>query len=134
MNNEIKDEHLASNAGPTEPLEHGAAVHAPTTTDAEAMEREADRQAHAMGANLRQDVSDWAAGRDGASARTVAASSLPQDPAPAPKRSAPRAVRKPAAPVVEAPAAKTAKKPFSMSYAGVTTAQHIKAMLARGAR
>lgn len=108
-----------------------------SATDQEAVDREADRQAGAMGANLRQDVAAWAAGREGASARANAAPNPPVDTAPASaaptKRATPR-VRKAAVPATEEVTAKAVKKPFSMSYSGVTTAQHIQSMIDRGVR
>lgn len=92
--------------------------------------READRQADAMKANLREDVASWSAARHEASARQVA------ELVPAPVK--PAAVRPSRAkPKVVAPVAQATpqpKKPFGMAYDGVTTAQHIQSMIDKGRR
>ena len=94
-------------------------------------EREADRQAKAMNDGLRKDVKEWAAARHGSASRAADGVGVPPQAAvsavPASR------VRKPKTAPVVAPA-QVRNKPFSMSYDGVTTAEHIATMLARGAR
>ena len=78
-------------------------------------ERQADKQANEMKDQLRKEVALWNASRDDTSARQVAELSVPVA-APAPKpEGAPR-------------------KPFSMAFDGVTDAEHITYMIARGRR
>ena len=95
-------------------------------------DREADRQADAT-VRLRKEVATWSAERSGASARHAAELSVPVasqpslQPAKRVKRSAP-----------VSPAANKAttgpKKPFTMSYDGVTEEDYITYMIARGTR
>ena len=101
--------------------------------DQDDTERQADKQANVMKDQLRKEVALWNAARDDTSARQVADFSVPVTPAPS-LRPAKRASRaKPAAVSTPKPA-DGAKKPFSMSFDGVTDAQHISYMIARGAR
>jgi len=96
-------------------------------------EREADRQADAMKAQLRKDVDSWSKARSESSPGRIAEASPPVAGKPA---SQPAAKAKKASP--RAPAAKqqvdTPSKPFSMSYDGGTTAEYIQYMINRGAR
>lgn len=77
---------------------------------------------------LRKDAASWAKERASSSARG------PADDFPVPVTK-PARVRKPAAAAV-APAkpVSAVKKPFGMSYDGVTNAQHITDMINRGRR
>jgi hypothetical protein len=97
------------------------------------IERQADKQANVMKDQLRKEVAQWNAARDDTSARQAADFSVPVTP-PAAPRPAKRASRaKPVAtPEPKLPGA--ARKPFSMSFDGVTDAEHITYMIARGAR
>jgi hypothetical protein len=93
-----------------------------------------DRQADAMKDQLRKDVASWSAARSGASVRQAEEFSVPavqvvRQPAPQPAKRVRRA--KPTTPEVN-PSAQ--KKPFSMSYDGVTQADYITYMIARGTR
>jgi hypothetical protein len=104
----------------------------PPTQDDDA-EREDDRQADAMKAQLRKDVESWAKARSDSSPGRIA-----KKDAPAVKESSSRSVagakkaRAPTTPVAK-PAASTSK-PFGMSYDGTTTAEYIQYMIDRGAR
>jgi hypothetical protein len=95
-------------------------------------DHEIDGKAKAMKDQLRKDVASWSAARPEESARQTADFSVPApkqpslQPAPKTKRS------KPAAPDLKPAPARN--KPFSMSYGGVTNAEHIANMIARGAR
>jgi hypothetical protein len=93
-------------------------------------EREADRQADAMRARLREDVASWSAERGEAPLRHEAKASVPEakQASPTPRAKKVKQAVQPLQP------SQTAKKPFSMSYDGVTTAQHIRYMMDRGAR
>ncbi len=99
-------------------------------------ERQADKQANEMKDQLRKEVALWNAARDDSSARQVADLRAPATPraAPRPAKKATRA--KSAAAPTAAPGAKpgAAKKPFSMAFDGVTDAEHITYMIARGRR
>jgi hypothetical protein len=100
--------------------------------DQENPDREDAREAKAMNDQLRKDVASWSATRPEDQARQAADFSAPAVKPPTPP-TAPKAKRsKPAAP--EAAPAPARNKPFSMSYGGVTNAEHIANMIARGAR
>jgi len=89
---------------------------------------ETNAEAKSMNDQLRRDVASWSAARPATSTAPAAEPSIA-----APKQPAPKAKRpKPAAPDPQPPQART--KPFSMSYGGVTNAEHIAIMIARGAR
>ncbi len=93
---------------------------------------EAAKQADAMKDQLRKDVASWSAARSEVSARDVAASAVPvvrQLPSPAAKR-----LRRPRPASPEVAAGSAGKKPFRMSYDGVTEADYVTYMMARGAR
>ncbi len=96
----------------------------PTPTDDK--DEAADLDMARMKQQLHKDVASWSTGRSEDTARqttemTVAAAN--------PVAAKPVRRAKPAA--TEAPGATTApKKPFAMSYAGVTSAQHINHMIA----
>jgi hypothetical protein len=96
-------------------------------------ERQADKEADEMKDQLRKEVAVWNAERNDSSARQVAESGMTAAArtAPQPAKKAKRA--KPAVASVVQPTG-TAKKPFAMSFDGVTDAQHISYMIARGAR
>jgi hypothetical protein len=101
--------------------------------DQDDTDRQADKQANVMKDQLRKEVEQWNATRDDTSARQAADFSVPvtQPAAPRPVKRASRA--KPVAAPDPKPAG-AAKKPFSMSFDGVTDAEHITYMIARGAR
>ena len=92
----------------------------------------ADRQTDALKDQLRKDVASWSAARSGGSAREAAELSVPviRQPALPPAKRVKR--QNPVSPVVNPVSAR--KKPFGMSYDGVTEADYITYMLARGAR
>lgn len=93
---------------------------------------EAEKQASAMKDQLSEDVASWSAGRTDVSARQVAEISgqIAKPPALQPAKRVRRTKTEAPAPQ----AASTAKKPFSMSYDGVSEADYITYMIARGAR
>jgi hypothetical protein len=101
--------------------------------DQDDTQREADKQANGMKDQLRKEVAQWNAARDDTSGRQAADFSVPVTTPPA-LRTAKRAPRAKAA-VADAPKpADGPRKPFSMSFDGVTDAEHISYMIARGAR
>jgi hypothetical protein len=93
-------------------------------------EREADRQADAMKARLREDVASWSAERGEAPLRHEPKARVPA----AKQASATPRVKKVKQAAQPLQPAEAVKKPFSMSYDGVTTAEHIRYMMDRGAR
>ncbi len=101
--------------------------------DQDDTERQADKQANVMKDQLRKEVAQWNAARDDTSTRQAADFSVPATPHPAP-RPAKRASRAKTAAAPAPQPASTAGKPFSMSFDGVTDAEHITYMIARGAR
>jgi hypothetical protein len=94
---------------------------------------EADRNADMMRDQLRKDVESWSAARSGAPARQAAEVSVPgaRQPSlqPAKRARPPRPVSPDVAKTESGP-----KKPFSMSYDGVTDADYITYMISRGTR
>jgi hypothetical protein len=92
-----------------------------------------DGQVDAMKDQLRKDVASWSAARSGGSARaselSVATAEPPRQPSPP---AAKRVRRTTAASADIKPAIQ--KKPFTMSYDGVTQADYITYMIARGSR
>jgi hypothetical protein len=101
--------------------------------DQDETQRQADKQANVMKDQLRKEVAQWNAAREDASGRHAMEPSGPAAPPAAPRPAKRATPTKPAA----APAPKPAgavKKPFSMSFDGVTDAEHITYMIARGAR
>jgi len=94
--------------------------------------RDADRQADAMKAQLRKDVASWSAARSENSGRNAAEAAVPVAKQAAPRPAA--QARKSKAAPAEVKTAGADKKPFSMSYDGVTTSEHIDYMITRGAR
>lgn len=91
-----------------------------------------DSQSASLTDQLRKDVASWSAARSGRSARETAERGVPvtRQPALPPVRRAPPS--SPASPQVKP--ASSGKKPFGMSYDGVTETDYITYMLARGAR
>ncbi len=88
---------------------------------------ESDREMARMQQHLRQDVAFWSGQRpDETQRRTAAFVPPPVPPVAAP---AVRRVKAPLPPVAAAPPSGP-KKPFSMSYSGMTSAQHIDRMIA----
>jgi len=105
----------------------------PLGHDQDETQRQADKQANVMKDQLRKEVALWSAGRDDASARLVADVGVPATPRPAALPAKRKSRAKPAASPTPQPAGAT-KKPFSMSFDGVTDAEHIRYLIARGAR
>jgi hypothetical protein len=96
-------------------------------------DRDAGRQADAMKVQLRKDVASWSAARSATYSRDAADASVPVPPQPAAAKPAPRAKRvKPATPEAAKPA-DAVRKPFRMSYDGVTEADYISYIIERGA-
>ena len=96
-------------------------------------DREAGKQADAMKDRLRKDVASWSAARSATHNRDAADASVPVPAQPVTPRQAPRVKRrKPVAPDAGKPA-DTVRKPFRMSYDGVTEADYISYIIERGA-
>jgi hypothetical protein len=96
-------------------------------------ERQADKQASEMKDQLRKEVATWNALRDETTARQATELTV----ATVAPRAASRPARASRAKAAAAPAPKTEagpKKPFSMAFDGVTDAEHITYMIARGRR
>jgi hypothetical protein len=96
-------------------------------------DNDAGKQADAMKDRLRKDVASWSAARSATSGREAADASVPvpaQSPAALPATRAKR--RKPVAPEAVKPA-DAVRKPFRMSYDGVTEADYISYIIERGA-
>jgi hypothetical protein len=95
-------------------------------------DHDADREADAMKVRLHKDVASWSAARSDGSARLETGLSVAtaRQPSVEPAKRVRRA--KPAASDVKPQVG--SKKPFSMSYDGVTQADYITYMIARGAR
>jgi hypothetical protein len=101
--------------------------------DQDDTQRQADKQSNVMKDQLRKEVAQWNAARDDTSGRQAAEFTVPATPLPA-SRPAKRTSRaKPAVAAAPKPA-DAPRKPFSMSFDGVTDAEHITYMIARGAR
>ena len=96
-------------------------------------QREADRQADAMKAQLRKDVDSWSKARSEPSTALIveADTAVVRKPAPSPSASKAKKAATPKPVPVEVA---TGKKPFSMSYGGVTAAEYIQYMIDRGLR
>ena len=96
-------------------------------------QREADRQADAMKVQLRKDVDSWSKARSEPSTALVAEAdtAVARKPTSAPPASKARKAATPKPVPVEVA---TGKKPFSMSYGGVTAAEYIQYMIDRGLR
>ena len=103
-----------------------------STNDPDPPDGEAERQADAMKDQLRKDVASWSAERSGALARQVAELGSPVANQPAPRRAKRAKRERLASPEVKSTSA--TKKPFGMSYDGVTEADYVSYMIARGAR
>jgi hypothetical protein len=96
-------------------------------------ERQADKQANVMKDQLRKEVALWNAERSDTSARQAADFTVPVTPRPSPRPAkAPRSAKSAASPAPKP--ADAPKKPFSMAFDGVTDAEHISYMIARGRR
>jgi hypothetical protein len=96
-------------------------------------DRLADKQANVMKDQLRKEVALWNAERNDSSARQVTDLGVPATPRAAPRTTKPKRAKAAATAPATQPAT-TTKKPFAMSFDGVTDAQHISYMIARGAR
>ena len=106
----------------------------PPGDDQDDTERQADKQATVMKDQLRKEVALWNASRDDTSARQAADLTVPVTPRPAPRPAKQPSRAKKTAAVPTPKPGDAPKKPFSMSFDGVTDAQHISYMIARGAR
>jgi hypothetical protein len=96
-------------------------------------DRAAGKQADAMRDRLRQDVASWSAARSATYSRDAADASVPVPAQPATPQPAARAKRrKPVSPEAGSPV-NAPKKPFRMSYDGVTEAEYISYIIERGA-
>ena len=96
-------------------------------------QQEADRQADAMKAQLRKDVDSWSKARSEPSTALIAEAdtAVARKPPTSPPASK---AKKAATPKPVPTEVVAAKKPFSMSYGGVTAAEYIQYMLDRGLR
>jgi hypothetical protein len=97
-------------------------------------ENDAGKDADAMKDRLRKDVASWSAARSATSSHDVAEASVPVAARPPAAQPATRAKRQ--KPVVAPDAGKpanAARKPFRMSYDGVTEADYISYIIERGA-
>jgi hypothetical protein len=104
------------------------------TSETDHPDGEPDRQVDAMKDQLRKDVASWSAARSGASARQTGEFSVPAvQSARQPSRQPAKRVRR-AKPSPTEVKSSVQKKPFSMSYDGVTQADYITYMIARGTR
>jgi hypothetical protein len=95
---------------------------------------ESDRDADAMKDQLRKDVASWSAARSGASVRQADEFNVPavqsvRQPALQPAKRVRRAKQ-----ILPDAKPSALKKPFRMSYDGVTQADYITYMIARGTR
>lgn len=101
-------------------------------SDANEPDGAAEVQADAMKDQLRKDVASWSASRTESATRQAAELSVStvKQASPQPAKRVRRATA--AKPKIEQTSA--AKKPFSMSYDGVTQADYITYMITRGAR
>ena len=90
-----------------------------------------DRNPDSMHEQLRKEAASWSSGRSDETARSAEEFRVPAT-VPAVRRVS-KAKAVPSA-VPEAKPAVAAKKPFSMSYDGVTTREHIAYRISRGAR
>jgi hypothetical protein len=105
----------------------------PTGSTQDEPDRQADKQANVMKDQLRKEVAEWNAARNETSTRQEADFNVPVKPRPAPRPAKQESRSQPAAAPASKPAG-AAKKPFSMSFGGVTDAEHITYIIARGAR
>ncbi len=96
-------------------------------------QREADRQADAMKVQLRKDVDSWSKARGEPSTALIAEAdtSVVRKPPPSPPASK---AKRAATPKIAPTEVAIGKKPFSMSYGGVTAAEYIQYMIDRGLR
>lgn len=107
-------------------------THPPQRQDDEE-QQEADRQAASMKAQLRKDVDSWSRSRSETSMVRSAEPSSPIAAKPEPS-SAMHRTKKSKPPRAIATPSIGPKKPFSMSYDGVTSDEYIQYMIDRGSR
>jgi len=93
---------------------------------------DADTRSEALNDKLRNDASSWMAARSDSNPRESAERSIAVVRAPAAKPTT-RARHTKAAPAATQPA-DVKKKPFGMSYDGMSQADYITYMISRGAR
>jgi hypothetical protein len=104
------------------------------TRETDHPDHEPDRQADAMKDQLRKDVALWSAARSGASVHKANEFNVPgaqvvRQPSQGPAKRVRRAK-----PILREAKPSTLRKPFGMSYDGVTQTDYIAYMLARGTR
>lgn len=107
---------------------------APSDHDQDEPARLADKQTNVMKDQLRKEVEVWNATRSGTAARQQADFSVPVTPQPSVRPATKQVKRAKQAETSALKPAGAPKKPFSMSFDGVTDAEHIKYIIARGAR
>jgi hypothetical protein len=91
------------------------------------------KAADAMKDQLKKDVASWSAARSASHSRDVADASVPVPPQPVVARPAVRAKRVKPPPAEAAQQANAPRKPFRMSYDGVTEQDYISYIIERGA-
>ncbi len=104
-----------------------------TTTQAEALQDESDQandSASAMNDRLRKEVSSWREGRSDGTSRQATELSVAVTKHIVPPTNAKMKRAKPVA-EPEKPAVPEAKKPFGMSYDGMSRGDYVKYMAAR---
>jgi hypothetical protein len=95
-------------------------------------DRAAGDQADAMKDRLRKDVASWSAARSATRGRDAADASVPVPAKPASPQPTTHAKRPKATSPDAAKPANAVKKPFRMSYDGVTEAEYISSIIERG--
>ncbi len=90
-----------------------------------------DRNPESMHEQLRKEAASWSAGRSDQASRSAEEFRVPAT-SPVARRAS--KAKSPQSVTPEAKPADAAKKPFSMSYDGVTTREHIAYRISRGAR
>jgi hypothetical protein len=93
----------------------------------------AGKQADAMKDRLRKDVASWSAARSATYSRDAADASVPVPAQPATPQPPARAKRRKAVTPDAAKSTDAPRKPFRMSYDGVTEADYISYIIERGA-
>jgi hypothetical protein len=106
----------------------------PAQGDGDEGQREADRQTDAMKAQLRKDVDSWSKARNETSTALVAEAAAPVAKKPPASSTPTTKAKKTASPKPGASETGVSKRPFSMSYGGLSAADYIQYMLDRGLR
>ncbi len=105
---------------------HPMSAEADAANDEEAYE--AERQANSIKDQLSKEVASWSKERREQSSETLVGASQPRSARPA------RGSKKVGAPPVVAKAGNGSRKPFRMSYDGMTQAEYNQYLLDRGSR